>query len=363
MPSDKTLNLNPLVSVVVPVFNGERYLRESLDSILRQTYRPMEVLVMDDASTDSTADILASYRDRVKIHRQPRNRGQFGNVNDGIAMAKGDFIAVYHSDDIYHPEIVEREAAFLRKHPEAAAVFCLEVFMDADGKDRGRVEIPSGVPCDTPVTYPVIIDSLLKYKNHILCGPSSMVRASAYLEAGPYRDEFNIVADLEMWLRIAERHPLGIIGEYLMRYRYGHGNVTQKYHSLRTETEQYFQVVDHYLARGGKTLASPEADAAYEAHRAEDRLMISVNHYILGQREESRSVLGQVQAKQILATDKVQYIRLLVLLITMKVLVRLPRIPLIARLFHDRWHVKKYSRAFRQESGKAKQAALAFSLK
>jgi glycosyltransferase involved in cell wall biosynthesis len=352
MPSDKTLNWNPLVSVVVPVFNGERYLRESLDSILRQTYRPMEVLVMDDASTDGTADILASYRDRVKIYRQPRNRGQFGNVNDGIAKVQGDYIAVYHSDDIYHPEIVEREVAFLQKYPEAAAVFSLETFMDAASRDSGRVEHPSGVPCDTPITYRMILDSLLKHKNRILCGPSSMVRSSAYREAGPYRDEFGIAGDLEMWLRIAERHPVGIIGEYLMRYRYGHGNLSQKYFSLRTETERYFQVVDHYLARGGKAIATPEGLAAHEAHRAEDRLMIAVNHYILGQREESRTVLEQVEAKQILATDKVQYIRLFFLFITMKILVRLPRVPLISRLFHDRWHVRKYSRAtFWQTSG------------
>src|SRR5712691_7114902 len=86
-----------LVSVIVPVYNGEKYLRESLDSILAQTYQHTEVLVMDDCSTDGTPAILESYGDRVRIFRQPHNRGIYGNANDGVAMAQGKYIAIYHA--------------------------------------------------------------------------------------------------------------------------------------------------------------------------------------------------------------------------------------------------------------------------
>lgn len=88
----------PLVSIIVPVFNGERHLRESLDSILAQTYPRTDIIVMDDASTDATPQLVAEYGDRVSHHRQKRNKGQFANVNDGIALASGEFVAVYHSD-------------------------------------------------------------------------------------------------------------------------------------------------------------------------------------------------------------------------------------------------------------------------
>src|SRR5262249_59034983 len=93
--------------------------RESLDSILAQTYRPIEVLVADDASTDETPEILASYGSAIRTLRQQRNKGIYDNVNGGIAMAKGEWIAGYHADDVYRPEIVEREAEFLRRPPEA----------------------------------------------------------------------------------------------------------------------------------------------------------------------------------------------------------------------------------------------------
>ena len=107
----------PLVSIVVPVWNGERHLRESLDSILDQTYPRIEVIAVDDASTDSTPEILESYGERIRVLRQPATRGIYGNANDGIAAANGDLIGVFHADDVYLPGMVEREVNWLVAHP------------------------------------------------------------------------------------------------------------------------------------------------------------------------------------------------------------------------------------------------------
>ena len=340
--ADQT-HLWPLVSVVVPVFNGERYLRESLDSILAQTYPRLEVLVMDDASTDATAEIIGSYKDRVTSFRQPYNRGQFSNVNDGIVRAQGEYIAVYHADDVYAPTILEREVAFLHEHPEAGAVFCPAVFIDAIGRECGSLQVPTELRGSGPFNYKTILNALLLHKNTFICGPSSMVRASVYKDVGVYRgDEFGIASDLEMWVRIAERHPVGILGEHLLRYRFGHGNLSENYYRHRTELERYFLIMDQYLKRVGKNCVSPAALAALEAHRAEDCLMVAANYYILGRRVECRQILGYVKATRILASPQVQRWRLLILLLMMNILVRLPRIRFVADFFHRRWHINKY---------------------
>lgn len=329
----------PLVSIVVPVFNGERYLRESLESILAQTFPRTEILVMDDASTDDSPGIVASYRDKVDSYRQPRNRGIYGNVNDGIAMARGDYIAVYHADDVYQPHIVEREVAFLERHPEAGAVFCQDVFIDPSGDELGRLQLPPEVRGGYPLPYPVIFNALLKYKNPFLRCPSSMVRASVYRDVGCYRDqEFRNTSDLEMWLRIAQKYPIGILEEYLFCYRYGHGNSAQRYHHLRTDPSRYFQIMDMYLDDGGRAVATADALTAYEGHRAEDRLMCAVNNYILGRSEEAGAILSHVRAGQILGSSRIQSGRLLVLFLMLQCLVRVPRVPLIARMFYQRWH-------------------------
>jgi GT2 family glycosyltransferase len=331
----------PLVSIIVPVFNGEWYLRESLDSILAQTYPRIEVLVMDDASTDGTPTIIESYGDRLKYYRQQHNRGIYENMNDGIVKAQGEYIAIYHADDVYEPTIVECEVAFMQKHPKAGAVFCQDIFIDAKGRECGSLTIPKKVRGGQPLNYLVIFNTLLRYKNCFLRCPSCMVPAFVYQDVGLYRQElFRNTSDLDMWLRIAQQYPIGILEEHLFRYRRGHGCSSQKYHHLRTDPERYFQIMDLYLEAGGRALAAPDALAAYEAHRAEDQIMRTINHYILEQPEQSRMILSQVQVSRLLRSPNVQRGRLLALFLALQVLVRLPRISFVANLFYQRWHVK-----------------------
>jgi glycosyltransferase involved in cell wall biosynthesis len=332
----------PLVSVVVPVHNEEPFLRQCLDSIVGQTYPRMEILVLDDASTDGSWEIALSYGSRVRPYRQPVNRGQFDNVNDGIRMARGDYIAVYHADDVYDSRIVSREVEYLIRHPEAWAVFCLDIFVDADGREYGRLHTPRELKSEAPLPYPAVLNGLLSYKNAFLVGPTAMVRATAYEQLGGFRgDAFGIAADLEMWLRIARVHPIGVIGEHLHYYRHGHGSLSERYNHLRTESERHFQILDRDLEEGGRALATPDALLAHEAHRAEDWLMVAISHYIVEDRSASRRALEKVSLAALLGSNKVQRFRLSLLLLAMRMLVRLPWLSLTARMFYTRWHGDK----------------------
>lgn len=328
----------PLVSIIVPVYNGEKYLRESLDSILAQTYPHTEVLVMDDASTDGTAAVLESYRDRVRVIRQPQNRGQFGNINDGIAVALGKYIAVYHADDVYMPTIVEREVEFLEEWPEAGAVFAKIIFIDPGGREFGRLTLPPELRRSRPFSFPVIFNGLLKYKNHFLMCPTAMVRASVYGDVGVYRQDLRTSGDLEMWVRIARKYSVGILDEYLVRYRHFHPSESTRYEHLRTEVHDHFRIIDLYLKDGGRAVTTAADLAAHEAHRAEDWLMVVVNDYILGRRQEARAAFRQVRVARLLGSRRVEWGRLLVLYLMFQVLLRLPRIPVVAKLFFRRWH-------------------------
>lgn len=333
----------PLVSIIVPVFNGEKYLRESLDSIVAQTYPRFEILVMDDASTDSTPEIIASFGDKVRYIRQPQNKGQFPNVNDGIALAQGDYIAIYHADDVYDSKIVECEVEFLEKHSEVGAVFCYDIFINAEGREYNRLMIPKELQNKSVLDYQTVLNAILTYKNRFLPTPGAMVRASIYKELGTFRGaEFQIASDLEMWLRIARKCSIGILHEYLFSYRHGHENSSQVYYRVRTEEERQFSILDEHLASGGSKLATSDSMIAYEAHRAEDNLMVATNHYILKNIKEARNFLNKVKIKRLLGSAVVQRGRLLILFITLQVLLRLPRISFFANLFYRRWHTKTY---------------------
>ena len=112
----------PLVSCVVPVFNGERYIEEALQSILAQTYRPIEVVVVDDGSVDSTAAIVAAHGDRVVYVHQP-NAGPSAASVRGVEAACGELIAFLDADDRWPPGKLASQVAHLAEHPETAAVF------------------------------------------------------------------------------------------------------------------------------------------------------------------------------------------------------------------------------------------------
>ena len=115
----------PLVSVIMPVYNGEKYLAEAIDSILVQTFTDFELLIVDDGSQDNSAEIIRSYvkRDsRIRFFQQEQNEGSANARNRGIANAKGEFIAAMDCDDVSLPERLQKQVDFLESHPEIGAL-------------------------------------------------------------------------------------------------------------------------------------------------------------------------------------------------------------------------------------------------
>ena len=331
----------PLVSILVPSYNGAKWVREALDSILAQTYPRCEVILLDDHSDDDTPAIAATYGDRITYVRQPRNLGIYDNVNVGIAMAKGAFIATYHADDIYLPTIVESQVRCLQSHPEVGAVFCADIFVDAIGEEYARLVLPVEVRGDRPLDHRTVLNTLLTYKNSFLVCPTAMVRASVHAAIGVYdQAKYRNTGDLEMWLRISRYAPIVVLEEHLMKYRHFHGNSSQRYHRLRTAPENFFLIMDEYLDGGDRASATSQALGHYEAHRAKDRLMAAIAHYIKGELPEARRTLREVDRLAVLRSDKVQRWRLLLIATGLWPVLRLPRNEWLAQRMLDRWHTK-----------------------
>ena len=338
----------PLVSILVPSYNGAAFLREALDSILAQTYPNVEIILLDDGSTDDTPAIAAGYGNKICYIRQPNNLGIYDNVNIGIAVARGSLIATYHADDIYLPTIVEAQAAYFHAHPEVGAVFCSDILVDAHGQEYGRLSLPREVRGEQPLAYPLVLNTLLKHKNRFLVCPTAMVRTTVHADVGVYRQaRYRNTADLEMWLRIARRYPIAVLESHLMKYRHFHGNSSQRYHRLRTDPENSFIIIDEYLAEGGRRLATPVALTNYEAHRSEDRLMAAISHYIKHELPAGRDALHEVSLTTIARAAHVQRWRLLLLAAGMWGLLRMPRMEWLAHQMLQRWHVKRPPKAKR----------------
>jgi glycosyltransferase involved in cell wall biosynthesis len=209
--------MTPLVSFIVPTYNAAHYLPGAIDSALAQTYPHLEVIVIDDGSTDDTRALLAArYADdpRVRVLYQ-RNQGPAAARNYGLRAARGDYVHLLDSDEILLPDKVARSLALFDAHPDAAAVYGPGIAVAPDGLtvlDYPSPPLPSG-------------DVFCAW----LCGPLSggtgsvtgsfMLRRAAVLEVGGFDERFWGAEDWDLWLRLADRYHFVALDEALVIYR------------------------------------------------------------------------------------------------------------------------------------------------
>jgi glycosyltransferase involved in cell wall biosynthesis len=192
----------PLVTVLIPAFNAAATIRRALDSALAQTYRQLEIIVVDDGSKDGTSEIVLAYDDsRIRLVRLPSNRGESGAMNAGIAAAKGDLVAFLDADDEWLPAKLAIQVNAMRDRPNAAMVSCGCRFVDRQG-DVLRDE--AGVP-SPPLKGSEVWRSLLA--ETLIAKPSVVARTAALRAVGSFNTDLVIGADQDMWIR------LGIIGD------------------------------------------------------------------------------------------------------------------------------------------------------
>jgi GT2 family glycosyltransferase len=246
----------PRVSVVMPVYNSERYIEEALRSILDQDYRDFELLLVDDGSTDRSREIAEAHaaRDaRIRILGHERNRGVSAANNTGIAAARGEYIARMDSDDKAMPGRLRRQVAALDSDPAIVLVTC----------DFLMVDDASGLPIRTVRIHepPEVISWLLLFGNGIGGHGQVMLRGSVVRELGGYSNRFEASEDYELWTRLVERGRFAALGFVGMHYRV-HGNaVSLQKRSTQIESSKHVSrsALQRHL---GRPLAEAEINAS-----------------------------------------------------------------------------------------------------
>ena len=287
-------NPEPLVSICISAYNVERFLRETLDSILNQTYRNTEIILVDNGSVDRTFDVAKSFEDdRFRCFRIPNNIGGYQAMNMVAGMAQGDFVAIYHSDDVYEPNIVEKEVAYLRAQPEAGAVFTMYHFMDEAGRIYGGYDLPAPLAGRERLTQEEIFPYMLRHGNIMFACPTFMVRRDVLADIGPFDAErWDIVADQEMWLRLVRRYPIGILNERLLRYRHTTQQWSQRWKHLRTEPDRGLDVMELYLEKDNwRARLTPAEMVELSYQRCDDKTTRAANAVILGETAMARQLL------------------------------------------------------------------------
>ena len=211
--SEPDVEAIPLVTVVIPAYTYENYVGETIQSVLDQTYPEIETLVVDDGSTDGTAEVVKGFGGRVSyIHKE--NGGLGSARNRGISDARGEFLVFLDADDLLEPDAVDLMVAKLQSlTSDYALVACQFTAIDGEGKE---VSVQERAPADGEVTYKSL---LLRNR---FC-PVVLVRRSVICELGMFDTEFGVgeqgSEDRDMWIRIAAGHRIFMLGQRLVRKR------------------------------------------------------------------------------------------------------------------------------------------------
>jgi glycosyltransferase involved in cell wall biosynthesis len=199
------------VTVLMPVFNGERFLQEAIESILQQTHRDFELLIINDGSTDRSRDIILTFDDpRITLVENPGNLGLAATLNVGLGLAKHELIARQDADDLSLPERLARQVDFLEKNPSVVLVGTQAVIIDQQGFRKGRV-------LDRACTHDSIRWDLLF--DNSFTHSSVMFRRSIIAQLGGYDMAFRYCQDYALWTQVARHHCVANIDDCLVHYR------------------------------------------------------------------------------------------------------------------------------------------------
>ncbi|MGH7146338.1 MAG: glycosyltransferase family 2 protein, partial [Nitrospiraceae bacterium] len=284
----------PIVSVIVPTYNSGELLREALDSILAQTYKPIEIIVVDDGSTDQTREIVRAAGAPIHYFYQHNSGGCASPRNHGLRVASGAFLSVFDADDVMHPAKIERQVRFLQEHPDVGMVFSDYVNFSAAGRSplshfktcpkletllgrtRGRREL---------VLEPKGAARIMALENFTIAS-SPMFRREVYAQVAGYDENLNASADFDFHYRVATRFNTGVLDEIGFYRRLHDANMTgnlpkslrdviaSRTMLLRRETDRVARqslrrkIADSYVALGYHCIGHDNAAALMHTVRS-----------------------------------------------------------------------------------------------
>lgn len=249
-------NKQPLVSAIIPTFNRGWIVAEAVQSILAQDYEPLEIIVVDDGSTDNTIEILEPFMDKITLLKE-ENRGVSAARNLGIKKSKGEFVAFLDSDDLWLPKKISCQVDFFNANPEAVICQTQEIW------------IRNGKRVNPKKKHKKLSGMIFEPSLHLcLVSPSAVMMTRSFFDITGYFDEtLPACEDYDLWLRTAVSHPVFLIDKPYIIKKGGHGDQLSARHSL----DKYrIRAIEKLLK--GNELTTKQRDAAKQVFKEKQRI-------------------------------------------------------------------------------------------
>lgn len=212
------MNQNKLVSVTINAYNSEKYIAETLTSVINQSYKNLQIIVVDDASSDATAEIVKSFDDpRIELYTLEKN-GHISNANNECyRKVRGEYMVHIDSDDIMLPDLIEKTVGFLEANLQYGAVFCRPSIIDQNSNDVVDEYLNTIFTCNAK-TQAEFVRLFFDSSNHLL-HPGATIRKSVIDEIGFHDMSLCYLHDFDYWTRLVLKYPIFVINEFLIKYR------------------------------------------------------------------------------------------------------------------------------------------------
>ena len=247
----------PKVTVILTSYNHAKYLRDSIESVLNQTYAEFDLIIWDDGSTDESWQIITSYSDpRIQAFKN-ETIAHGTPINNAMSVAEtGEYIAIHHSDDLWEPEKLEKQVSFLEQNPQVGAVFTDVTVIDESNqplRDNSHVY-------QTVFTQPNRSRhewlNYFFYKGNALCHPTILIRKECYTNCGLYRNGLAQLGDFDMWIRLCLKYDIHILPDKLVRLRIRSSELNSSGNRPEVRIRgqfEYFEILKNY-----KELTNPK---------------------------------------------------------------------------------------------------------
>jgi glycosyltransferase involved in cell wall biosynthesis len=230
--------METLVSICIPNYNYEQFISETIDSVINQTYKNIEIIICDNCSTDNSLNIIKRYKDpRIKVYTSTENINLYENINKAISLSCGELIGVLHSDDIYLPNFIETVVNQYNKYPDKK-VFVSDAYnyhYESNIKNLHKPFQTVGIKPNTEVLFK------LQIKNIIGNGVNVLIHKDCIATAGMYSSKFRYASDLDYWLRLADHFDFVYIDKPLALYRIHNSNLS---HTVNRNLDMFQEVYE-----------------------------------------------------------------------------------------------------------------------
>ncbi|MCT7982836.1 glycosyltransferase [Laspinema sp. A4] len=232
----------PTISVIIPAYNAEKTIQETIESVLKQTFQDFELIIINDGSTDATLEIISSIKDsRIQVFSFP-NSGAQKSRNRGIEQAVGEYVAFIDADDLWTPDKLERQLKALEENPEAGVAYSWTDYIDESG---------NCLPGGHHFKFTNQVYERLLLGDFIGSGSNPLIRKEAFSQVGNFDESLLGGQDWEMWLRLASKYQFTVVTATQVLYR-------QSAHSwsanLERQEKGYNQVIEKSLANAPESI-------------------------------------------------------------------------------------------------------------